>query len=84
MTADADVESIHPATTGNNEDYIFALADNPKKDSESDTGQVLHWFARYNDLNSTYRNMRYGILKLNNPIDLISTATSHSRFMLME
>lgn len=70
LTADADVESIHPATTGNNEDYIFALADNPKKDSESDTGQVLHWFARYNDLNSTYRNMRYGILKLNNPIDL--------------
>lgn len=65
-----DVASIQPATTDNNEDYIFALADNPKKDSESDTGQVLHWFARYNDLNSTYRNMRYGILKLNNPIDL--------------
>lgn len=69
LTADADVESIHPATK-DSEDYIFALADNPKKDSESDTGQVLHWFARYNDLNSTYRNMRYGILKLNNPIDL--------------
>lgn len=66
----ADVASIQPATTGNNEDYIFALADNPKKDSESDTGQVLHWFARYNDLNSAYRDMRYGILKLNNPIDL--------------
>lgn len=65
-----DVKNIQPATTGNNEDYIFALADNPKKDSESDTGQVLHWFARYNDLNSTYRNMRYGILELNKPIDL--------------
>ena len=59
---------IYPAT--DSEDYIFALADNPKKDSESDTGQVLHWFARYNDLNSAYRNMRYGILKLNSPIDL--------------
>ena len=59
---------IYPAT--DSEDYIFALADNPKKDSESDTGQVLHWFARYDDLSSTFRDKRYGILKLNNPIDL--------------
>ena len=64
-----DVKNIQPATKDST-DYIFALADNPKKDSESDTGQVLHWFAPYNDLNSDYRNMRYGILKLNNPIDL--------------
>ena len=69
LTADADVESIHPATTGS-EDYIFALAPDPAQGSKTNTGQVLHWFARYNDLNSTYRNMRYGILKLNNPIDL--------------
>ena len=61
--------SIHPATTGST-DYIFALADNPKKDSENDTGQVLHWFARFDDLSSTYRDKRYGILELNNPIDL--------------
>ena len=64
-----DVKNIQPATKDST-DYIFALADNPKKDSESDTGQVLHWFARYDDLSSTFRNMRYGILKLNNPIDL--------------
>lgn len=64
-----DVKNIQPATK-NSTDYIFELADNPAQGSESDTGQVLHWFARYNDLNSTYRNMRYGILKLNNPIDL--------------
>ena len=69
LTADADVESIHPATKDST-DYIFALAPDPAQGSGSDTGQVLHWFARYNDLNSTYRNMRYGILKLNNPIDL--------------
>ena len=69
LTADADVESIHPATK-DSEDYIFALADNPKKDSESDTGQVLHWFALYNDLSSTSRDKRYGILELNKPIDL--------------
>ena len=69
LTAEADVESIHPATKDST-DYIFALAPDPAQGSGSDTGQVLHWFARYNDLNSTYRNMRYGILKLNNPIDL--------------
>ena len=68
LTADADVESIHPAT--DSEDYIFALADNPAQGSETNTGQVLHWFARHNDLSSTSRDMRYGILKLNKPIDL--------------
>ena len=62
----ADVTSIGPATTDST-DYIFALAPDP---AQTNTGKVLHWFARYNDLNSDYRNMRYGILKLNNPIDL--------------
>lgn len=69
LTADADVESIHPATTGS-EDYIFALAPDPVQGSETNTGQVLHWFAPYNDLSSTSRDKRYGILKLNKPIDL--------------
>ena len=64
-----DVKNIQPATKDST-DYIFALADNPKKDSESNTGQVLHWFARYDDLSSTFRNMRYGILQLNDSIDL--------------
>ena len=59
--------SIHPATTGST-DYIFALESDPAP--ETNPGQVLHWFAPYNDLNSACRNMRYGILKLNNPIDL--------------
>ena len=69
LTAKADVESIHPATTGST-DYIFALAPDPAQGSESNTGQVLHWFAPYNDLSSTSRDKRYGILKLNKPIDL--------------
>lgn len=61
--------NIYPATTGS-EDYIFELADNPAQGSGSDTGRVLHWFAPYNDLSSTSRDMRYGILELNKPIDL--------------
>lgn len=59
---------IYPAT--DSEDYIFALADNPAQGSETNTGQVLHWFARHNDLSSTSRDKRYGILELNSPIDL--------------
>ena len=59
---------IYPAT--DSEDYIFALADNPAQGSGSDTGQVLHWFARHNDLSSTSRDMRYGILQLEDAIDL--------------
>lgn len=69
LTADADVESIHPATK-NSTDYIFELADNPAQGSETNTGQVLHWFALYNDLSSTSRDMRYGILQLKDAIDL--------------
>ena len=65
----ASETSIYPATPGN-EDYIFKLTDNPQQGSETNTGQVLHWFARYNDLNSTYRDKRYGILQLNSPVDL--------------
>lgn len=59
---------IYPAT--DSEDYIFELADNPAQGSETNTGQVLHWFARFDDLSSTFRNMRYGILQLNDSIDL--------------
>lgn len=59
---------IYPAT--DSEDYIFALAPDPAQGSETNTGQVLHWFARHNDLSSTSRDMRYGILELNKPIDL--------------
>lgn len=64
-----DVKNIQPATK-NSTDYIFALEKNPAQGSETNTGQVLHWFALYNDLSSTSRDMRYGILELNKPIDL--------------
>lgn len=58
--------SIHPATA-DSKDYIFALAPDP---AQTNTGQVLHWFAPYNDLNSAYRDKRYGILQLKDSIDL--------------
>lgn len=66
MDLTADVTSIGPATT-DSPDYIFALAPDPV---QTNTGKVLHWFAPYNDLNSAYRDKRYGILQLKDSIDL--------------
>lgn len=67
-------------TESNKGDYIFELADNPNPDSKPDTGQgsgqntekVLHWYARYTDTEpvSKWRKNRYGILKLNEPINI--------------
>ena len=71
-----DVNSIAPATKSTEGDYIFELADNPKRDSgqdsETDTKQVLHWYARYQDTEpvSNNRDKRYGILTLNQPINI--------------
>lgn len=67
--------TIEPATKpteSNKGDYIFELADNPNPDSETDTKQVLHWYARYPDTEpvSYWRKQRYGILKLKDPINI--------------
>ena len=75
--------TIKPATEpteSNKGDYIFELADNPNPDSKPDTGQgsgqntekVLHWYARYTDTEpvSKWRKNRYGILTLNEPINI--------------
>lgn len=72
---DADVISIAPAITGS-EDYIFKKEQNQWPDPEQGSGQntekVLHWYARYTDTEpvSKWRKNRYGILKLNEPINI--------------
>lgn len=67
-------------TESNKGDYIFELVKNPWPDSKPDSGQdtgqntekVLHWYARYPDTEpvSKYRYKRYGILTLNQTIDI--------------
>ena len=75
VNLDADVSSIEPATP-RNDAYIFELADNPEQDSRPDSGtdtkKVLHWYARYQDTEpvSKWRKNRYGILKLEGPINI--------------
>lgn len=66
-----ETSTIEPATP-NNDAYIFEKADNPGPDSETNNKQVLHWYARYPDTEpvSYWRKQRYGILTLENPIDI--------------
>lgn len=67
-----DVKSIAPATPDKKDEYIFEPADNPGPDSVTNKEQVLHWYARYTDTEpvSYWRKNRYGILTLENPIDI--------------
>ena len=67
----ADGNTIKPATP-ENDDYIFRLDANPGPDSGTNTKQVLHWYARYMDTEpvSASRTKRYGILTLNQAIDI--------------
>ena len=63
--------TIEPATPGN-DDYIFKLDANPGPDSGTNTNQVLHWYARYQDTEpvSDNRDKRYGILTLKQAINI--------------
>lgn len=71
----ANGNTIEPATKqteSNKGDYIFELADNPNPDPGNENEKVLHWYARYPDTEpvSYWRKKRYGILTLENPIDI--------------
>ena len=71
----AQGNTIEPATKqteSNKGDYIFELADNPNPDPGNENEKVLHWYARYPDTEpvSYWCKKRYGILTLQNPIDI--------------
>ena len=69
---DLQDSTIKPATESTEGDYIFGLANNPGPDSGTNTEKVLHWYARYQDTEpvSNNRDKRYGILTLNQPINI--------------
>ena len=71
LTAESG-NTFKPATNSTEGEYIFKLDTNPHPDSVQDTEQVLHWYARYTDTEpvSAARKQRYGILTLENPIDI--------------
>ena len=64
---------IAAATPNKENEYIFRLDKNPKQPDPGHEGEkVLHWYARYTDTEpvSYWRKQRYGILTLENPIDI--------------
>lgn len=64
---------IAAATPNKENEYIFRLDENPKRPDPGHEGEkVLHWYARYTDTEpvSYWRKQRYGILTLENPIDI--------------
>ena len=64
---------IAAATPNKENEYIFRLDENPKQPDPGHEGEkVLHWYARYTDTEpvSEKRNKRYGILKLEKPINI--------------
>ena len=68
----ADCDEIKPATNSTEGEYIFKLDTNPEQGSGPEGEKVLHWYARYTDTEpvSAARKKRYGILTLENPIDI--------------
>ena len=69
---DLKTSTINPATESNEGEYVFESIDNPWPDSGTNTEKVLHWYARYQDTEpvSNNRDKRYGILTLNQPINI--------------
>lgn len=68
----ADCDEIKPATDSTEGEYIFKLDTNPEQGSGPEGEKVLHWYARYTDTEpvSAARKKRYGILTLENPINI--------------
>ena len=50
--------------------YCEPANDPDTKNTGNNTGQVIHWYAEYNDTGSDYRNERMGVIKLNESVDI--------------
>ena len=66
-TVDLGSATLTTANTDTGSGNIFAWAPAP---GTTNTGQVLHWYAPYTDISSAHRDKRYGILTLQNTIDI--------------
>lgn len=51
----------------NNSNNYCEVANDPDK---KNTGQVIHWYAEYDDTPSDYRNARMGVIKLNESVNI--------------
>lgn len=53
---------------GNN--YCKLDGDPDTKNTGNNTGQVIHWYAKYDDTHSDYRKERMGVITLKNSVDI--------------
>lgn len=68
-TVDLGSAKLTTANTDTGSGNIFVL--NTDSDpGTTNTGQALHWYAPYTDISSAHRDKRYGILTLQNTIDI--------------
>ena len=51
----------------NDDNNYCKFANDP---AEGNTGQVIHWYAEYDDTHSDYRKERMGVITLNNNVDI--------------
>lgn len=74
------VQPVEPITLSSN-DYTLNRMGNLENNSnnycqpdedpaEGNTGQVIHWYAEYDDTHSDYRKERMGVITLNNSVDI--------------
>ena len=47
--------------------------DNPPDSSGTNTGQTVKWYAQGNDIGSEHRDLRYGTMELESPLDISTT-----------
>lgn len=70
-TVDLGSATLTTANTDTGSGNIFDWDTDPDPGT-TNTGQALHWYAPYTDISSAHRDKRYGILTLNEPIDISS------------
>ena len=54
----------------NSNNYCEGANDPDKKNTGNNTGQVIHWYAEYDDTHSAYRKERMGVITLGKSVDI--------------
>ncbi|WP_294809516.1 SpaA isopeptide-forming pilin-related protein [uncultured Gemmiger sp.] len=67
------VGSEFSVRSGDPDHTTMEKVDNPPDSSGTNTGQTVKWYAQGYDKNSEHRNLRYGTMTLESPLDISTT-----------
>lgn len=59
--------------SGDPDHTTMEKVDNPPDSSGTNTGQTVKWYAQGNDIGSEHRDLRYGTMELESPLDISKT-----------